>query len=268
MELEEDFDFQGIFLGGDYKEFNVGHRQVFDARKGNLVVLDNSSAQDSDPQSNSVRFQILNVWKMVAFSKRLIPNIQADTSGSEGVEKEKDSGFLGDWEKEVQVGYVRERVYPEHFTAQHRKKEEPEVLELYLCEPCAVDVKTNAPFLPNWLFCLVAKELHGVVVPSTWEDVKRLPWREIQSMPLRIHEACYSDTFTNDGQRTFDENFMGTGVKARVRFDLQKANRHCKTLLQIQPFGQVHYTCQLEDKDERSSGALLPEDALERIKNQ
>ena len=38
---------------------------------------------------------------MVAFSKRLIPNMQADTSGSEGVEKEKDLGFLGDWEKEV-----------------------------------------------------------------------------------------------------------------------------------------------------------------------
>ena len=85
-------------------------------------------------------------------------------------------------------------------------------------------------------------------------------------MPLRIHEACYSDPFTNDGQRTFDDNFMGTGVKARVRFNLQKANRNYKTLLQIQPFGQLHYTCQLEDKDERSSRALLPEDALGWIK--
>ena len=44
-EIEEDFDFQGIFLGGNYKEYNVGHRQVFDARKGNLVVLDTSSAK-------------------------------------------------------------------------------------------------------------------------------------------------------------------------------------------------------------------------------
>ncbi len=189
-----------------------------------------------------------------------------DTSGTDGLEKEKDSCFLGDWEKEVQVGYVRERVYPEHFTTQQRKKEEPEALELYLCEPWVVSTKTNKPLLPHWLYCQVVKEKHGRDVPSAWEDVKRLPWREIQAMPLRIHEACYSDTFTNDGQRTFDENFMGTGVKARVRFDLQKANRHRKTLLQIQPFGQLHYTCQLGDKDERSSGALLPEDALERIK--
>ena len=82
---------------------------------------------------------------MVAFSQRLIPNIQADTSGSEGVEKEK---------------WLRE-----HFTAQQRKKEEPEALELYLCEPWAVDVKTNEPFLPHWLFFQVANENPGVVVP-------------------------------------------------------------------------------------------------------
>ena len=125
--------------------------------------------------------------------------------------------FLGDWEKEVQVGYVRERVYPEHFTAQHRKKEEPEALDFYLFELWVGDVKTNEPFLPHWSFCQVVKELHGGVVPPTWENVKRLPWREIQSIPLRIHEACYSDTFPNDDQRTFDDNFMGTGVKARVR---------------------------------------------------
>ena len=61
VELEEEFDFQGIFLGGDNKEFNVSHRQLFDAWKGNLVVLDTSSANDSDPQSNLVRFQKVTI---------------------------------------------------------------------------------------------------------------------------------------------------------------------------------------------------------------
>ena len=53
---------------------------------------------------------------IVSFFKPLIFYIQVDTPGTNGLEKEKDSCFLGDWEKEVQVGYVRERVYPEHFT--------------------------------------------------------------------------------------------------------------------------------------------------------
>ena len=101
-----------------------------------------------------------------------------NTTWADALEKKKDSCFLGDWEKEVQVGYVRERVYPDHFTAQQRKKEEPEALELHLCEPWGVNVKTKEPILPHWLFCQIVKERYGRVVPSTWEDVKRLPWRE------------------------------------------------------------------------------------------
>jgi hypothetical protein len=58
---------------------------------------------------------------------------------------------------------------------------------------------------------------------------------------------------------------MGTGVPAIVRFDLQDANKKCKTLVQVQPFGQLHYTCVLEDKTERPNGARLPAEAIARI---
>ena len=95
---------------------------------------------------------------------------------------------------------------------------------------------------------------------TAWEDVKHLPWKEIQAIPVENWRACYQDAWTNTSHKTRDIDFMGTGVPAIVRFDLQDANKKCKTLVQVQPFGQLHYTCVLEDKTERpkwiASGVL------------
>lgn len=206
----------------------MGHIQVFDARMGNLVVLDNTQAL--------------------------------------GDQNELEGGYLGDWEKLVQVAYVKERIYPAGYTAQQKRKEDPESLELYLCDPWVVDKETGEPFMPHWLFAEMYFQYHGTRVPSGWEEVKHLPWLETQAIPIRVHEACYKETHNSTNPLTLDEDFMGTGIAAKVRFDLQAGNRRKKCLVQIQPYGQLHYTCQLEDKEERTKGAILPEEALNRIK--
>lgn len=221
-ELADNIDFQGIFVGGDDAELDVGHRQVYDARKGNLVVLDNC------------------------------------------LDKEDQVGLLGEWEKSVSVAYVRERIYPEGFTAQQKRREDPEALELCLCEPWAINVQIGDPLMPLWLFRDMMKSKFGKEISTEWKDVRKLPWKEIQAIPMSVFEACYKESFVLSS-RTLDKDFMGLGVEAVVRLDLQRNNKKCRSLVHTQPYGQLHYTCTLEDKDEREKGTFLPDDGLKRI---
>jgi hypothetical protein len=227
VEIEDHIDFQGVFLSGESAETDVGFRQVYDARKGNLVVLDNSRPDEGDDLPDE---------------------------------------YLGDWERLVTVGYVRERIYPEGMTEAEKKKRstEPESLELALCEPWVTHHSTGEAVCPLWLYKIL-QEREGRTVKTSWEDVKHLPWKEVQAIPYATYQACYKSSWTNTGDKIRDPSFMGTDVPAIVRFDLQKANKNCKTLLQVQPYGQLHYTCVLEDKTERARGAKLPEEALARI---
>ena len=229
VHIEDHMDFQGIFLSGDAAEDDVGFRQVYDARKGNLVVLDNTMDEDAGDQPG-------------------------------------DDEYLGDWERLVTVGYVRERIYPEGMSEKEKRKRstEPESLELALCEPWVTNHSTGEALCPLWLYKIL-KEREGHKVSTAWEDVKHLPWKEIQAIPVELWLACYKDSWTNHNSKTREPDFMGTGVPAIVRFDMQDANKKCSTLVQVQPYGQLHYTCALENKAERQRGAKLPEEAMSRI---
>ena len=230
VEIEDNMDFQGVFLSGESAEDDVGFRQVYDARKGNLVVLDNTWDKDAEGDLPA------------------------------------DDEYLGDWERHVAVGYVRDRIYPKGMTEAEKKRRntQPESLELALCEPWVTNHSTGEAVCPLWLYKKIQGR-EGNNVSTAWEDVKHLPWKEIQAIPVENWRVCYQDAWTNTSHKTRDIDFMGTGVPAIVRFDLQDANKKCKTLVQVQPFGHLHYTCVLEDKTERPKGARLPEEAIARI---
>ena len=226
-ELEEK-DFQGVILTGAYAESDQAIRQVYDARKGNFVILDASGAVD-------------------------------DTTPSEHL--------LGDWEREVCLGFVRERVYAAGLTQREKRsrKTEPESLEILQCEPWAVHSKTGEPVCPLWVFRDVAKAMGKDQVDTSWEAVKHLPWREVVALPVASYQAFYAEAFTNTRGETRDLDFMNSGLCAIVKLHLQDANKRQKTLLQVHPYGQLHYTCTMEDANERTRGVKLPKEALERV---
>ena len=223
----ENGDFQGLLLTGSYRETGEAIRQVYDARRGNFVILDASGGVDDDVPSEHL---------------------------------------IGDWEREVCVGFVRERIYAPGLTDKQcrSRKVEPENLEIFLCEPWAVHHETGEPVCPYWVYRQLSA-LKGKQVDTSWEAVKRLPWREVTALPIPTFQAFYAKDYTNDNHRTRETNFMGSGLAAIVRLDLQDANKRQKAALQVQPFGQLHYTCQMETAMERRHGVKLPEDALHRV---
>lgn len=77
-----------------------------------------------------------------------------------------DDEFLGDWERLVAVGYVRDRIYrPEGMTEAEKKKRitEPESLELALCEPWVTHHSTGEAVCPLWLYKII-QEREGITV--------------------------------------------------------------------------------------------------------
>ena len=92
-----------------------------------------------------------------------------------------------------------------------------------------------------------------------------LPWKEVLALPLPVYESVYKHVYGNTSRHVWDDNFMGSNIPAMVRLDLQRANRNHRLLLQQQPYGQLHYTCMLEDGGERERGAILPLVAINRI---
>ena len=224
-ELEQ-HDFQGLILSGNNAESDLLILNRFDAKRGNFVILDASGGIEEGTPSEDL---------------------------------------IGDWEREVCVGFVRERIYAPNVTPAQRRstKTEPESLDIQLCEPWAVHHSTGKPVCPLWIYRQIAGA-KGKQVDTSWEAVKRLPWLEVQALPIPTFQAFYAKDFTNKSRLTRDFNFMNSGLAAVVRLDLQDANLRQKTAIQRHPFGTLHYTCQLDSKLERRQGVKLPEDALLR----
>ena len=159
-ELEDHFEAQGMFVSGA----GEGHRQVYDARRGNLVVLDN-------------RDQVAN-----------------------GAGEDE---FLGDWEQYVFVGYVIERLYPKDATAKEKRSNDPEELLFKMCEPWAVDEVTREPVMPLWLHAMTSSTFVSTAWEDVWhlpwKPVEALPVHVYESVYAKdytntspqIHEANF-----------------------------------------------------------------------------
>ena len=177
--------------------------------------------------------------------------------------------LLGDWEREICAGFVSARIYPENSTPAQRRspKFEPESLEILVCEPWAVDSKTKEPTCPLWVFRDMAAARGCPPVDTSWETVKKLPWKEVTALPLATYHKFYEKDYTNKRMSSIlDQDFMGSGLRAIVRLDLQKSNNNKPSLVQVQPYAQLHYTCEVESQLERRNGVKLPKEALDRVK--
>lgn len=219
--LARNVDFEGLRLGGNSAEDGRRgrHRAIHDVKRGNLVVLDNSSADNGE------------------------------------------EGLLGDWEKEVTVGIVRNRLREDDSTGVG-PREVPAKLELIVCEPWMLSPDTGEATMPLWLHREVSEE----DVATTWDHAKYMAWKPVEALPLLTVNTFYKDSFTIDRPITRDTNFMGTNVEAVVRLDKQKSNRKSKALLQNAVYNpnHVHYVFQLEAGD-REEGALLCDEGIRRI---
>ena len=214
-DIDDRLDFQGLFRRRD----GIGYRQVFDAKRGNLVVLDARGAVDAE-----------------------------------------DDDFLGDWEKEVFVGYVRSTRYREGASEDEKQEEDPEEIEILCCEPWSVDPETGKADRPLWL----VKATSASPVCTTWEHARHLLWKPVHALPMSVYRNVYEASYTNTRPITRDPDFMGSGIPAIVRLDLQEANYNQAALVLKQPYAQLQYTC-IADPSEKTDGARFPQEALDRI---
>lgn len=214
VELEDNVDFQGILTSED----TSGFRQVYHARRGNVVLM--------EPTASS----------------------------------EDSANLLGDWETEVCVGLVRSVEWGE---GANRNRDDPEGLQLLLLEPWVESESTGGALMPLWLYAEAMAE-KGQQVDTSWAAASKLPWKEVQAIPLRTWRAFYEASLSRYDSRTLTEDFMASGRKAIHNLHLQPNNLNQKTLVQNQPYAVLHYCCQVA-KDEREAGVKLPEECLTRV---
>ena len=220
-------------LAGSAREHNYDNVQYYDAKRGNLVVLD----------TTSIDFTTEELVKL-----------------------------LGDWETEVNVGYVTK-------VQKNGETKQTEELEVSLCEPWAVD-SSGKPVLPVWAALRVQEimgdenlpldfQLDGVpefvdISGTSWEEVKMLPWLPIHAVPMKTWDAfygCHLRSPLRDGDHT--SNFMGIPGLGAVT-NMGRLRKGHKDIGHRFDYNHLLFTLQVE-AGERDQGALIDAEALKRM---
>ena len=220
-------------LAGSAREHNYDNVQYYDAKRGNLVVLDATSTNFA--------------------SEELVK-------------------LLGDWETEVNVGYVSRAL-------RNEDTKETEFLDVTLCEPWAMD-SSGKPVLPVWAAVQVQEIMEDEELPldfkldgvpdfvelsgTTWEEVKELPWLPIHAVPMKTWDAFYGVHLRKPLQAKDQTSaFMGIpGLGAVTNMGLLR--RGHKTIGMRFDFNHLLFTLQVEP-GEREKGARIDADALKRM---
>jgi hypothetical protein len=118
----------------------------------------------------------------------------------------QDLAILGNWEREYNVGRITDRDKPNPADAQ----DDPNFF-LKLYEPYH---ETNGlPDIPLWAW---AAKNPDQDVSTAWEDVLKLPWKEVTQMPLSTWEAFYNEHKYAKGAVVDD--WKGTGLNVVTKF--------------------------------------------------
>lgn len=225
-------------LKGSVREHDHDNVQYYNARRGNLVVIDGTNMEYSTEEVGKT---------------------------------------LGDWESEVQVGYVT-KIFSNEETKQ------TESMNISLCEPWAVD-STGKAVLPVWVAVRVQAilddedlplgfKLPGVpefedITGTSWDEVKGLPWKPIMAVPVATWETFYSDiVWTRLGKKIAAKDqtssFMGIpGIGAVTNLGILSGGR-LKDIRQEFDYNHLLYTLQV-NAEERIAGARINPEAMERM---
>lgn len=124
-------------------------------------------------------------------------------------ENEEDV-LLGDWESQFQIGVVQKRTFDDN----DKKTKDASKINLHLAmfEPYYEDPDRKKHALPLWAENELRDIRGDALIPTTWEEVVKMPWRLISQLPLSTARALREDQNYTPEKKFFIENFKGCGV--------------------------------------------------------
>eukprot|EP00873_Tetraselmis_striata_P009587 jgi/Tetstr1/429851/TSEL_019717.t2 len=121
-------------------------RREFDARPGNLIVMDNTA---DNPDAY------------------------------------REEGLLGDWENKYLVAYVRYRYDVQDLDGLPEDHTEVDELDVTMCEPW-LSTPHGKPDIPLTFAIVAARQSRDPEPDSSWEAAKKMKWLPITTMPLSL----------------------------------------------------------------------------------
>jgi hypothetical protein len=255
-ELKE-LNFNPFTTVGAARENDIGFLQVYDARRGNLVVLESHVA------SGTPCTAFLGDWqheKKVGYVRKRHDTFEGDPSGTNG---------------EVSMEHERERKRAKRLASTHANMWGPDFdhsgveLDVVLCEPWDVDPVKKRPSHPLWVSYGLALTTGETPPDTSWARAKELPWLEIRAVPHHLYRDLYMpyESESNRRRRQMTENFMDLGVSSEtsLRGLSQIADSGGKLLVDRCNLRDLRHTLTLDTDESRVSGVVLPKEGLRHM---
>eukprot|EP00873_Tetraselmis_striata_P003107 jgi/Tetstr1/423371/TSEL_014058.t1 len=200
-------------------------RREFDARPGNLVVMDNTA---DNPDAY------------------------------------REEGLLGDWENKYLVAYVRYRYDVQDLDGLPEDHTEVDELDVTMCEPW-LSTPHGKPDIPLTFAIAAARQSRNPEPDSSWEAAKKMKWLPITTMPLSLFSLRFPNVRRTARQCQHDfRGTKLTAVTSMKGVSEIKDSRH-KNLVVRRPLAKLRYTMQLQEEANRECGASLPLDGIRHM---
>eukprot|EP00873_Tetraselmis_striata_P040386 jgi/Tetstr1/460650/TSEL_005846.t1 len=200
-------------------------RREFDARPGNLVVMDNTA---DNPDAYC------------------------------------EEGLLGDWENKYLVAYVRYRYDVQDLDGLPEDHTEVDELDVTMCEPW-LSTPHGKPNIPLTFAIAAARQSRDPEPDSSWDAAKKMKWLPITTMPLSLFSLRFPNVRRTARQCQHDfRGTKLTAVTSMKGVSEIKDSRH-KNLVVRRPLAKLRYTMQLQEEANRECGASLPLDGIRHM---
>eukprot|EP00873_Tetraselmis_striata_P001272 jgi/Tetstr1/421536/TSEL_012483.t1 len=200
-------------------------RREFDARPGNLVVMDNTA---DNPDAY------------------------------------REEGLLGDWENKYLVAYVRYRYDVQDLDGLPEDHTEVDELDVTMCEPW-LSTPHGKPDIPLTFAIAAARQSRNPEPDSSWDAAKKMKWLPITTMPLSLFSLRFPNVRRTARQCQHDfRGTKLTAVTSMKGVSEIKDFRH-KNLVVRRPLAKLRYTMQLQEEANRECGASLPLDGIRHM---
>eukprot|EP00873_Tetraselmis_striata_P023317 jgi/Tetstr1/443581/TSEL_031580.t1 len=200
-------------------------RREFDARPGNLVVMDNTA---DNPDAY------------------------------------REEGLLGDWENKYLVAYVRYRYDVQDLDGLPEDHTEVDELDVTMCEPW-LSTPHGKPDIPLTFAIAAARQSRDPEPDSSWDAAKKMKWLPITTMPLSLFSLRFPNVRRTARQCQHDfRGTKLTAVTSMKGVSEIKDSRH-KNLVVRRPLAKLRYTMQLQEEANRECGASLPLDGIRHM---
>eukprot|EP00873_Tetraselmis_striata_P040572 jgi/Tetstr1/460836/TSEL_005997.t1 len=204
-------------------------RREFDARPGNLVVMDNTA---DNPDAY------------------------------------REEGLLGDWKNKYLVAYVRYRYDVQDLDGLPEDHIEVDELDVTMCEPW-LSTPHGKPDIPLTFAIAAARQSRDPEPDSSWDAAKKMKWLPITTMPLSLFSLRFPNVRRTARQHDFrgtkltavtsmkgvseikdsrHKNLVVRRPLAKLRYTMQlqeEANRECGASLPLDGIRHMEITYEL-----------------------